>query len=119
MKREKGGGEESTRYRVTLTPEQREEWGRRTHELKVMPRTRDRLERIRLSHAGGRIPQIARPLQLDEDRVRHWIKQFLEGGFDALPDQPHRGQKSAVTPEIMASIRARIARADRTWMARQ
>lgn len=106
-------------YRVNLTLEEQWELRRRTREAGIMPRTRDRLEMVRLSHEGWSIPKIAVYLGTHEHRVRYWIKRYLAGGFDALPDQPHPGQKSAVTPAILASMKAEIAKADRTWTARQ
>ena len=106
-------------YRVRLTEEQRAELKRRAHAPDVMPRTRDRLEMVRLSDAGWSIPKIARHLQISEVRVRHWVKQFVAGGFDALPDAPHPGQQSALTPAILASVQAAIRQSGRTWSAQQ
>ena len=111
--------EERGLYRVHLTEEQRAELQRRTRAPGLMPRTRDRLEMVRLSDAGWSIPKIARHLRLDEQRVRYWIKRFLAGGFAVLPDQPHRGQPSRLTPEILAALKAELAQADRTWTAQQ
>ena len=51
--------------------------------------------------------------------VRYWIKAFLAGGFDALDDQPHPGQRSAITNEILAAVKERIRQGDRTWTAQQ
>src|SRR5262245_7023287 len=84
-----------------------------------MPRTRDRLEMVRLSAAGWSIPQIARHLQISEPRVRFWIKQYLVGGFAALPDQPHVGQSSRLTPPLLAAVQAELAKGERTWTAEQ
>ena len=84
-----------------------------------MPRTRDRLEMVRLSDAGWSIPKIARHLNIDEQRVRHWIKAFLAGGFDALPDKPHPGQKSSLTPEILTALGEMLRQGGRTWTAGQ
>lgn len=106
-------------YRVHLSEEQHEELKRRSRDKSTMPRTRDRLEMIRLSDAGWSIPRIARHLAVDEQRVRHWIKAFLDGGFDALPDKPHLGRKSALTPEILAWLGAELAQSERTWTAAQ
>ena len=106
-------------YRVKLTDAEREELNRRAHEPGVMPRTRDRLEMIRLSDAGWSIPKIAPHLGMCEDRVRYWIKRFLNPGFDALPDRPHVGQSSSLTPEKMEAIRAEIAKGERAWSAAQ
>jgi predicted ArsR family transcriptional regulator len=64
-------------YRVRLTDAQREEWQCRAHDKSVMPRTRDRLELLRLSDARWSIPQIAAHLQIHEQRVRSSIKAFL------------------------------------------
>ena len=106
-------------YRVRLNEEQRAELQRRTREPGVKPRTRDRLEMVRLAAAGWNVPQIARHFQLREDTVRTWIKRFLAGGFDALPDPPHPGQTSQLTPALLAAVRQEIEKADRTWTARQ
>ena len=106
-------------YRVHLTEEQREELKRRSHDPHVKPRTRDRLEMVRLSDAGWSIPKIAVHLRFSEKRVRHWIKQYLVGGFDALPDQPHVGQQSRLTPALLAALRHESERRQRTWSAEQ
>jgi transposase len=106
-------------YRVRLTDAQRQELKQRAHAPGVKPRTRDRLEMVRLSDAGWSIPRIARHLDLSEQTVRYWIKTFLTDGFDALPDQPHRGQASAITPAIEAAIRQELRRDERTWTAPQ
>ena len=57
---------------------------------------------VRLSAKGWGIPKIAVHLAQHEQTVRHWIKAFLSGGFDALSDKPHTGKASAVTPEMLA-----------------
>jgi transposase len=106
-------------YRVRLTDAQRQELHRRAHEPGIKPRTRDRLEMVRLSNAGWGVPQIAPHLGYCEATVRHWIKTFLTGGFDALPDRPHPGQSSALTPEIEAAIRQQLQRDEQTWTALQ
>jgi transposase len=106
-------------YRVRLTQDQREELQRRTRAPGLAPRTRDRLEMVRLADQGFTIPHIARLLTISEPRVRHWIKRFLDGGFDALPDQPHLGQHSALTPEILTALDEQIARSQQTWTAAQ
>jgi transposase len=106
-------------YRVHLTEEQRDELQRRTRAPKLMRRTRDRLEMVRLSDAGWSIPQIARHLRLGEKNVRHWIKRYLTGGFDALPDQPHRGQSSCLTPALVAALQQEVEQSRRSWTAAQ
>ncbi len=106
-------------YRVHLSEQQRKELQRRTRDKTTMPRTRDRLEMVRLCDAGWSVPKIARHLSIDEQRVRYWIKAFLAGGFDALPDKPHRGQQSSLTPQIVAALGAELRRAERTWTAAQ
>jgi transposase len=106
-------------YRVYLNDEQREELQRRAHEAGVRPRTRDRLEMVRLSDAGWSVPTIARHLGLCQPTVRHWLKTFLVGGFDALPDQPPVGRTSRLTPAIRDALRQELAKGDRTWTAKQ
>lgn len=106
-------------YRVRLDEETRRELRRRAHAAGVMPRTRDRLEMVRLSDAGWSVPQIARHFGLSERCVRHWLKTFLADGFDALPDRPHVGQTSSLTPEMLAAVRAEVGKGERTWSAAQ
>lgn len=108
-----------TLYRVQLTEEQREELQRCTRAPGIKPRTRDRLEMVRLSDAGWRVPQISQHLRISPRRVRFWLQQFLTGGFDALPDQPHPGQSSRLTPELLAAVRQELAQGERTWTLRQ
>ena len=106
-------------YRVHLTEGQRAELQQRTRAPQIMPRTRDRLEMVRLADAGWSIPKITVHLRLSEKRVRYWIKQFLTGGFDALPDQPHVGQQSRLTPVLLAALQQEVEQSQRTWTARQ
>ena len=106
-------------YRVRLSEEQRLELKRRTRSRATAPRTRDRLEMVRLSDAGLSVPQIARLVQISEEQVRYWVKRFLLGGFDALPDAPHPGQRSALSPAILESVRAQMRQSGCTWTAQQ
>ena len=106
-------------YRIQLSEEQRLDWKRRAKARRIAPRTRDRLEMVRLGAAGFGIPRIARVVQISEEQVRYWVKRFLVGGFDALPDAPHLGRKSALTPEILESVRQELRKSERTWTAQQ
>ncbi len=106
-------------YRITLTNDQRQELRQRTRQAGLAPSTRDRLEMVRLSDAGWSVPKIARHLGQHEQTVRLWIKAFLHGGFDALPNKPRGGKTSALTPAIVAAVRAEIAKGTRTWTAAQ
>lgn len=107
-------------YRITLSEEQKVELNRRIRDPKTKPRTRERLEMVRLSDAGLSVPRIAPVVRQSEQRVRHWIKRFLErGAFDALEDAPHAGKSSSLTPEHTAALREEIERAGRTWTAPQ
>ncbi len=106
-------------YRITLTDEQRQELQRRTRRPGIAPSARDRLEMVRLCDAGWSIPRIARHLGLHEHTVRAWIKAFLAGDFDALPNKPRGGKHSALTPALVEAVRAEIAKGERTWSADQ
>jgi transposase len=106
-------------YRVELSDEQQRDLQRRAHAPGIRPRTRDRLEMVRLAHSGRSVPQIARHLGISEKRVRHWIKTFLAAGFEALTDQPPVGRRSRLTPAIGAAVRQELAKGDRTWTAPQ
>ncbi len=102
-------------YRVHLTDPQRAELQARTRAPQLKPRTRDRLEMVRLSDGGLTVAQISRLLQVSPERVRFWLRRFLEGGFGALPDQPHRGRPGRLTPAALAALREELAKGDRTW----
>jgi transposase len=106
-------------YRVQLSDEQQRALQRRTHAAGIRPRTRDRLEMVRLSHSGWSVPQIARHLGISEKRVRHWIKTFLTEGFEALADRPPVGRPSRLTPAIREAVRRELEKGDRTWTSPQ
>lgn len=106
-------------YRVRLTDEQRVDLQRRTRQRGIIPSTRDRLEMIRLSDAGWSVPKIAQHLDQHEQTVRFWIKAFLAGGFDALPNQPRGGKQSRLTAAMLDELRSAIITSQRTWTAPQ
>jgi transposase len=74
---------------------------------------------VRLSDVGWSVPTIARHLGQHEQTVRAWIKAFLDGGFDALPNKPRGGKQSALTVSILDAVRAELAKGGRTWTASQ
>jgi transposase len=106
-------------YRGRLTDEQRADLHRRTRQRGIIPSTRDRLEMLRLSDAGWSVPKIARHLDQHEQTVRFWIKAFLAGGFDALPNQPRGGKQSRLTAAMLDALRSEIITSQRTWTAPQ
>lgn len=106
-------------YLIILTEEQQLELNRRAHAQGIVPRTRDRLEMVRLSDAGWSVPRIAKHLGGDERKARRWIKTYLSGGFDALVDKPHARRRSALTEEMVCGIRTEVEKRERTWTVRQ
>lgn len=106
-------------YRVLLTDAQQQELPRLARDPANKPRTRDRLEMVRLSHAGWSVPRIAPHLGVSAATVRSWIKTFLAHGFDALPDRPHPGQSSSLTPAMEEAIRQELRQDERTWSTEQ
>ncbi len=104
-------------YRVLLTDDQRDELRRRTRQATIAPATRDRLEMVRLADAGWSVPKIAQHLGAHEQTVRAWIKAFLVGGFDALPNKPRGGDQSALTAAMLAAVRTEVGTGTRTWSA--
>jgi transposase len=114
-----GFGTLGAMYRITLTDDQRRDLRARTRQAGLAPSTRDRLEMVRLSDAGWSVPRIARHLGQHEHTVRPWIKAFLDGGFDALPNKPRGGKQSALTPALLERVRVEVATGTRTWTAAQ
>src|SRR3712207_6309815 len=111
---------------VRLSQEQREELRLRTRARGIAPRTRDRLEMIRLADAGWGAARIAHYLGCHEKTVRKHLKAFLVGGFDRLPDRPHPGRPPKVTEiHLRALEEAATAGAGRNrrelaeWLARE
>ncbi len=106
-------------YRIALSDKQRQELRARTRQKGLAPSTRDRLEMVRLCDAGWSVPRIARHLGQHEQTVRLWIKAFLAGGFDALPNKSRGGKQSALTAAMLQGVRAEVATGGRTWTAAQ
>ncbi len=104
---------------LTLTPEQLDELHRRARDPALQPRTRDRLEMIRLAAAGYPVAEIAGLFRASERRVRRWLGRFRVGGLEALADRPHPGRPGSLTPALLQALREEFARAKRTWTAKQ
>lgn len=102
-------------YRVILLEEQRDELRKRLRQPNLAARTRERLEVISLVDAGWRLPRIAKHVRRNEETVRIWVRKFQHGGFDALPDPPHLGQKSAIPEAVLQELRSEMDLGDRTW----
>ena len=105
--------------RVELSAAQRDEVRARTREAGVAPRTRDRLEMVRLADAGGSAPRIARHLGAHEQTVRKYIKAVLASGFDGLPDRPRPGRPPTVTAAHLDALEALLDAGGRTWTTPQ
>lgn len=105
--------------RVHLTDPQRDEVRARTREPGIAPRTRDRLEMVRLADAEWSVPRIAGHLGCHEQTVRRYVKAFLAGGVDALPDRPRPGQPPRVTAAHLDALEALLDGGGRTWTTAQ
>lgn len=103
--------------RVSLTAAEREDL--RVRARSADPRTRDRLEMIRLADAGWSIPRIARHVGLHEQTVRRHVKKFLAHGVAALPDRSRSGRPPRVSEADLQAVEALLDAADRTWTLRQ
>ena len=87
------------------------------HQAELLRRTR--LEMVHLSEAGWGVPRIAAHLHLHEQTVRHWIKAFLLGDFDALSNKPHLGKRATVSAATLAAFADLIGKGERTWTSVQ
>ena len=103
--------------RVALTAAEREEL--RARARAADPRTRDRLEMVRLADAGWTVPRIARHLGAHEQTVRKYVRAFLAEGFDALPDRPRPGRPPTVTAAHLDALEALLDAGGRTWTTAQ
>ncbi len=106
-------------HRVHLSSDQLAELTCRCHNKATKPRTRDRLEMLRLCHAGWSIPTIARHFNMTPNRVRHWIKRFLADGFDALDSAWGGGPPRKLTAAILVHLKQVVGQDGRTWTTPQ
>ena len=87
----------------------------------MAPALRDRLEMVRLSDLGWGVPQIAAYLGKHEHTVRKYVKAFLAGGWDALPDRPRPGRPPTLTAAHLLALERLLDEAasqgERTWAA--
>ena len=50
----------------------------------------ERAKIIQALSQGQRVPEVAQGLRLKENKVRHWLKRFNEGGLEGLHDEGAR-----------------------------
>lgn len=105
--------------RVELTDAQRDDLRARTREAGIAPRTRDRLEMLRLADIGWSVPRIAGHLGAHEQTVRKYVKAFLADGFVALPDRPRPGRPPRVTAAHLDALETLLDAGGRTWTTPQ
>jgi len=106
-------------FRIKLSPTEGEELRKRTRERGLAPQTRDRLEMVRLSDAGWSVPRIAEHLGYHEQTVRKYVKAFLAGGFDLLPDRPRPGRPPKVSEAHLQELEQLIDGSTRSWTTPQ
>jgi transposase len=109
-------------YRVVLSEEQRGELNRRARARTLAPRLRERLEMVRLSDLGWRVPRIAGALGAHGQTVRKHIKAFLAAGFAGLADRPIPGRAPRAGAADLAALGRLLDEAatrGQTWTAPQ
>lgn len=109
-------------YRIRLSDEQRTSLNERARARMLAPQLRERLEMVRLSDLGWRVPQIAGSLGLHEQTVRKFIKAFLVAGFAGLANQPIPGRTPRASAADLAALGALLDEAatrGQTWTAPQ
>ena len=106
-------------YRITLDEATRQHLRERCHAPDLKPRTRDRLEMVLLSATGWSVRRIAEHMHVCRATVRTWLRAYRQEGVDALPDKPHPGPPSALTPLILHAVREHVHQSERTWTGAQ
>jgi len=104
--------------RVSLSPEQEAQLRQRLHHRDLAPRTRMRLECVRLSDKGLSVPQIAELLEVHQATVREALHRFGTAGFDALPDAPRAGRPPRASRADLDAVEQMLdaaAAAGQTW----
>lgn len=108
--------------RVALTAGQRADLRQRLEQHTLSQRLRRRLECIRLADQGGRVPQIAAHLGLDQATIRRAICRLARGGVDGLADRPRRGRPPKLDSRDLDALEELLARAagrNETWTLAQ
>src|SRR5258707_15886994 len=105
--------------RIQLSLGRRDELRARPRQPGLAPRTRDRLEMIRLADAGWRVPRVARPLGYHEQTTRQYLQAFLAEGFDRLPDRPRPGRPARGTAPPLEALEHWLDTTQRTWTVPQ
>jgi transposase len=103
---------------VALSPEQGTQLRRRLRQRDLAPRTRMRLECVRLSDKGLSVPQIAELLEVHQATVREALHRFLAAGLDTLPDAPRTGRPPAACREdldVLEQMLDASAAQGQTW----
>jgi transposase len=109
-------------YRVELSTAQRAELNQQARVRTLAPRLRERLEMVRLSDLGWRVPRIAQVLGAHEQTVRKYIKTFLVQGFAGLADRPIPGRRPRAGAADLAALGRLLDEAagrGQTWTAGQ
>jgi putative transposase len=109
-------------YRIRLSDKQRTELNIRARARTLAPQLRERMEMVRLSDLGWRVPQIAGSLGLHEQTVRKFIKAFLATGFAGLANQPIPGRTPRASAADLAALGTLLDEAairGQTWTAGQ
>jgi len=70
---------------------------------RAVGRVATRAQMVLLRAKGYSVPQIAEMFDLGEDRVRHWLRRYQEGGPDGLADRsrPGRPPKDRLARQIL------------------
>jgi transposase len=108
----------TTLLRVSLTADQRAQLRARLGQRTLAPRTRRRLECVRLSDRGWTVAQIAEHLEVHHNTVRRTLHRFVRGGLDGLVGQPRSGrppQVSSADVDAVCELLDQAAAQGQTW----
>jgi transposase len=94
--------------RLRLTADQQAELRARLAQRTLAPRTRARLDCIRLLDHGWAAPQIAPVLGVCEHTVRRALWRFVTGGLDALAERPRPGRPCTLSRDDLDTVVERV-----------
>ena len=109
----------SAPLRVFLTPKEDEKLWSMAKELNLKPRTRVRIEIIRLSHEGRKAEKIAGYQKCSVTTVRRTLHRWESEKFEGLEDKAGRGRKQKWREEDLQEVEKKLSDEPRSYSSRQ
>jgi transposase len=109
----------SAPLRVFLTPKEDGKLWSMAKEPNLKPRTRVRIEIIRLSHGGWKVEKIASYQKCSTATVRKTLHRWKSEKFEGLEDKARPGRKQKWQEEDLQEVEKKLMDEPRSYNSRQ